>query len=94
MTSQTTHFQKPRFTNLDWWNNSVSLPFERAIKMETKLQEKQNGFSTAISAVLGASAGVGIGWALWLAIGNIALAIGLAGPSAFLAYNFFRKVIK
>ena len=50
--------------------------------------------SEAIAVLLSAGAGVGIGWGVWLATGNIALAIGLAGPIAALSNNFLRKVIK
>lgn len=55
---------------------------------------KQSVRSEAIAVILSAITGSGIGWMIWLATSNIALAIGIAGPIAALANSFFRKVIK
>jgi len=47
----------------------------------------------AVAALLSAGAGFGIGWAIWLATGNNAAAIGMAGPMALLANNILRKAM-
>ncbi len=56
--------------------------------------DKRSVRSEAIAALLSAGAGAGTGWVLWLATGNIAVAIGMAGAIAALANNFLRRVIK
>ena len=61
--------------------------------MEQKPNDKQLGRSAAI-ALLSAGAGAGIGWVLYLATGNIAVGIGMAGPMALLSSNILQKVIK
>jgi hypothetical protein len=67
---------------------------ERANSMEQQPNDKQSFRSEALTAVLSAGAGVGLGWVLWLATSNIAVAIVMAGAIASLANNFLRKVIK
>jgi hypothetical protein len=62
--------------------------------MEQKPTDKQSVRSEAIAVLLSASAGSGIGWVIWLATSNIAVAIGIAGPMAALTNNILRKVIK
>jgi hypothetical protein len=62
--------------------------------MEQTPNDKPSGSSAAITAILSAGAGAGIGWVLWLATGNNAVAIGMAGPIALLTNNILRKVIK
>jgi hypothetical protein len=62
--------------------------------MDPKPDGAQSGRSAAIAALLGASAGAGIGWGIWLATENNAVAIGMAGPIALLTNNFLLKVIK
>ena len=62
--------------------------------MEQKPNGKPSVRSEAIAALLGASAGSGIGWLIWLATSNIGVAIGMAGPIAALTNHFLRKVIK
>jgi hypothetical protein len=49
--------------------------------------------SEAIAALLAAAAGSGIGWVIWLATGNIGVAIGIAGPMAALTNFALRRVI-
>ena len=61
---------------------------------QKKPNDKQSVRSEAIAALLSASAGSGIGWLIWLATSNIAVAIGMAGPIAALTNIFLRKVIK
>jgi hypothetical protein len=60
--------------------------------MEQKPNDKRLGRSAAI-ALLAASAGAGIGWILWLATGNNAVAIGMAGPIALLTNNLLLKIL-
>ena len=62
--------------------------------MEQTPGDKQSVRSEAIAALLSAISGSGIGWLVWLATGNIAVAIGMAGPIAALANSFLRKAIK
>ena len=62
--------------------------------MEQKSNDKRSVRSEAIAVLLSASAGSGIGWVVWLATGNIAVAIGVAGPMAALTNNILRKIIK
>ena len=50
--------------------------------------------SEAITALLAASAGSGIGWLIWLATSNIGVAIGMAGPIAALTNIILRKTLK
>ena len=66
---------------------------ERTNTMEQKPNDKRLGRSAAI-ALLSASAGAGIGWVIWLATGNNAVGIGIAGPMALLSSNILQKVIK
>ena len=73
---------------------SAAQHIEETNSMDQKPNDKQSGRSAAIAALLGASAGAGIGWGIWLATGNNAVAIGMAGPIALLINNIFRKVIK
>ena len=67
---------------------------EKINSMEKKTDNKKAVRSEAISVLLSASAGAGIGWIIWLTMGNIAVALGMAGPIAALSNNFLRKVIK
>ena len=62
--------------------------------MEQKPNDKPSVSSEAIAALLGASAGSGVGWLIWLATSNIGVAIGMAGPIAALTNYFFRRVLK
>ena len=62
--------------------------------MEQKPNEKRSVRSEAIAVLLSASVGSGIGWVIWLATSNIAVAIGIAGPMAAITNSFLRKVIK
>ena len=71
----------------------VATRIERTNTMEQKPNNKHLGRSAAI-ALLAASGGAGIGWVIWLATGNNAVAIGMAGPMALLISNILRKVIK
>ena len=50
--------------------------------------------SEAITALLAASAGSGIGWLIWRATSNIGVAIGMAGPIAALTNIILRKTLK
>jgi hypothetical protein len=61
--------------------------------MEQPPNDKRSLRSEAIAVLLSAGAGSGLGWVLWLATGNIAVAIGMAGPMAALTNNLLRKVI-
>jgi len=67
---------------------------ERTNRMEQKPIDKQSVRSEAIAALLGAGAGAGLGWLIWLATGHIAVAIGMAGAIAALTNNLLRKVLK
>jgi hypothetical protein len=62
--------------------------------MEPDPNGKPSIRSEAIAAIVSASAGSGIGWLIWLATGNIAVAIGMAGPIAALTNSVIRKVMK
>ena len=62
--------------------------------MEQQPNDKRSVRSEAIAALLSAGAGAGIGWVLWIATSNIAVAIGMAGAIAALANNYLRKIIK
>lgn len=62
--------------------------------MEHKPDDKTSVRAEAIAAILGASAGSGIGWVLWLITANIAVAIGIAGPIAAITNSAIRKVLK
>ncbi len=62
--------------------------------MEQTPGDKRSVRSEAIAALVAAGAGSGVGWALWLATGNIAVAIGMAGPMAALTNFALRGVIK
>ena len=62
--------------------------------MEQKPNDKPSLRSEAIAVLLSAGAGSGIGWVIWLATGNIAVALGIAGPMGALTNNILRKVIK
>lgn len=62
--------------------------------MDQQPNDKRPLSSEAIAVLLSAGAGSGIGWALWLATGNIAVAIGIAGPMAALTNSFLRKIVK
>lgn len=62
--------------------------------MEQQPNDKRSVGSEAITALVSAGAGAGIGWVLWIATGSIALAIGMAGAIAALANNLLRRVIK
>lgn len=68
------------------------------MKAHNTMEQKQSVIpsvrSEAIAALLGASAGSGIGWLIWLATSNIGVAIGIAGPIAALSNGFLRKVIE
>ena len=61
--------------------------------MEQRPGDKRSVRAEAIAVLLAAGAGVGMGWVLLLTTGNVAVAIGMAGPIAWLSNNFFRKVI-
>lgn len=61
--------------------------------MEQAPGNKRSVGSEAIAALLAAGAGSGIGWALWLATDNIAVAIGIAGPIAALANAALHRVL-
>ncbi len=61
--------------------------------MEQQPNDKRSTRSAAIAALLGASAGAGIGWVIWLTTGNNAVAIGVAGPIALLVNNFVRNML-
>lgn len=69
----------------------------RYIKRTSSMEQKQNGkpsmLAEAIAALFGAGAGSGLGWVIWLATGNIAVAIGIAGPIAALTNSFLRRVM-
>ena len=54
---------------------------------------KQSTRASAFAALLSAAAGFGIGWAIWPATGNNAVAIGMAGPMALLTNNILRKAL-
>lgn len=62
--------------------------------MEQKPNDQRSVRPEAIAVLLSAIAGSGIGWVIWLATTNIAVAIGIAGPIAALANSFLRKVLK
>ncbi|MGL4555189.1 MAG: hypothetical protein ACRC33_28820 [Gemmataceae bacterium] len=62
--------------------------------MEQPPGDQRPVLAEAIAALLAAGAGSGIGWVLWLATGNIAVAIGLAGPIAALTNFALRRVVK
>ena len=62
--------------------------------MEHEPNDKRSLPSEAIAVILSAFAGSGIGWIIWLATENIAVAIGMAGPLAALTNNILRKIIK
>ena len=78
----------------DSHRSSASQHIERTNSMEQEPNDKQSVRSAAIATLLSASAGSGIGWVLWLVTGNIAVAIGIAGPMAALTNNFLRNAIK
>jgi hypothetical protein len=61
--------------------------------MEQRPSDKPSVRSEATAVLLSAGAGSGIGWVIWLATGNIAVAIGIAGPMAALSNNILRKII-
>jgi uncharacterized membrane protein len=67
---------------------------ERKDRVEQEPNNRPSMRSEAIAVIVSAIVGSGIGWALWLASSNIAVAIGMAGPMAALTNNFLRKVIK
>jgi hypothetical protein len=50
--------------------------------------------SEAIAVLLSAGVGSGIGWIIWLATGNVAVAIGVAGPMAALMNQVSRRLIR
>lgn len=54
------------------------------------LSDKQLTRNAAIAAILAIIAGAGIGYALFLATGNIVVGIGSASPIALLVNNFVR----
>jgi hypothetical protein len=62
--------------------------------MEQRPGDKPSVRAQAIAALLAAGAGVGMGWIVLLTTGNVAVAIGIAGPMAWLSHNYFRKVIE
>lgn len=62
--------------------------------MEPQPNDKRSVRSEAIAVSLSAIAGSGVGWVIWLATANIAVAIGVAGPMAALSNNILRKIIK
>jgi len=62
--------------------------------MEQHPMDKRSGRSAAISALLAAGAGAGVGWLIWLTTRNNAVAIGMAGPTAVLVNNALRNVIR
>lgn len=68
--------------------------FERTSGMEHNPSDKRSLRSEAIAAILAAGAGSGIGWVIWLATGNIGVAIGIAGPMAALTNFALRRAIK
>jgi hypothetical protein len=62
--------------------------------MEQHPIDKQSRRSAAVSALLAAGTGAGIGWLVLLATRNNAVAIGMAGPIALVAHNVLRKVMR
>ena len=62
--------------------------------MEPKLNGKPSIRSEAFAALVGAGAGSGVGWLIWLATSNIGVAIGMAGPIAALTNIIIRKITK
>ena len=62
--------------------------------MEHEPNDKRSLRSEAITALLSAISGSGIGWIIWLATHNIAVAIGMAGPMSALTNNILRRIIK
>lgn len=62
--------------------------------MEQPPNDKQSTGSAAIAALLGVSAGTGVGYALMLATGSSALGIGISGPMALLVNNFVRNMLR
>ena len=65
----------------------------RITRMEENPNDKRSIGAEAIATLLSAAAGSGLGWILWLATSNIAVAVGMAGPIAALTNNFLRKVL-
>ena len=62
--------------------------------MAQQPSDKQTGSTAAIAALLGASAGAGIGWLSYQARGNIAVGIGVAGPMALLSNNLIANMLR
>jgi uncharacterized membrane protein len=62
--------------------------------VEQEPNNKPSIRSEAIAVIVSAIVGSGIGWAVWLASSNIAVAIGMAGPMAALTNNFLRRKLR
>ncbi len=62
--------------------------------MEQEPSDKPSWRSEAIATLLSASAGAGIGWLTWQATGNIAVAIGIAGPMGALTNNLITNMLR
>jgi len=61
--------------------------------MNEPRRRRQSLRAEALAVFLSASVGCGIGWVLWIVTGNIAVAIGVAGPMAALASSLARRVL-
>ena len=63
-------------------------------RMEPKSGDKPSMLSEAMVVLLSAGAGSGIGWLTWKGTGNIAVALGITGPIAFLSKNVFTNLLQ
>jgi hypothetical protein len=61
--------------------------------MERQSSTKLSTGSEAVAALFAVGAGAGIGYALLLATGNVALGIIMASPIALLVNNFVRNML-
>ena len=61
--------------------------------MDQQPNDKLSTRDEAIAVLLSVSAGAGLGYALFLATGNVVVGIGSAAPVAVLVNNFVRNVL-